>query len=148
MDTAFQIERLCRLYYKAGGISSLFVKSFNAWPAGVCLQVMEATQLRDDDIPFLLFYENSYKWTLLTIKQIIWTQNGEMNQVQIDDLKDVTLLVSKVRKNGIYNKSSVKSLSLIRRDETIVDLPFEPGSGSVGLWNVLKMMISQSPASK
>ncbi len=160
MDNDFRVSRLMRIYTRWGGVESSLVRPFQSWPEEVRLSLTSDANISTEESPFLAFYENSSKWTVLTLSRIIWKKGEQVHQIPFSDLRDADLSADAIAalsmaiknatteddiaKISVEWKTHANRLLLLSTNGNKSLVEFEPGKTFFGFWNVVKMLIVQS----
>jgi hypothetical protein len=140
------------------------VKQFESWPDTVRSFLVTGAQISAEETPFLAYFENASKWTVLTLDRVIWKRGGEVSHVPFSELydarlpEDVTSRLSTALANATYSEDGVANVSLeaklqanrlllISREGNTLIVEFEPGKPFFAFWNVIKMQILQAQPS-
>lgn len=160
MDDDFRISRLMRLFAKNGGTESETVKQFRNLSDEVRRELTENGQLSEAERPFLTYYVNPSRWTVLTLLRFVWRHDGRIRAMPISSLTypwlsedDVALLsAAAVEATERLDRglpppppaiTSLKNLQLVTRDGDKAVVEFGIGGQLIGFWNALQMLIKQ-----
>jgi hypothetical protein len=156
MDNEFRVTRLMRMFERHGGKETDRVKLFGSWPENVRDSLTSDGNLSSDELPFLAYYDGPSKWTVLTLKRIVWRTVGSVHTISIDEVSQVTISAAayaamlSATKNPtpgntpIDVKRRLNVIALVTTRGDISPVEFESGGPFFGFWNTINVMIRGS----
>lgn len=83
-------------------------------------------------------------WLVVALSEIYWMNQGELNTLTVDNLKQANLDLSVNKKLGFNSEVGFKYLTLISKNDKRFDIEVEPGSSLVAILSVINRLISMS----
>ena len=97
-----------------------------------------------DEIGLIICYKNDSDWFLLSNKRIRSRYEGDTADLNIQDLKEVTLAMQEEFKDGIRNKNDFSRLRITAKNGSSNLLYLEKGQPYEGLYQVLHFLASKN----
>ncbi|MGB3465157.1 MAG: hypothetical protein WBA74_07805 [Cyclobacteriaceae bacterium] len=97
-----------------------------------------------DEIGLIICYKNDSDWFLLSNKRIRSRHEGDTADLNIQDLKEVTLAMQEEFKDGIRNKNDFSRLRITDKNGSSNLLYLEKGQPYEGLYQVLHFLASKN----
>lgn len=97
-----------------------------------------------DEIGLIICYKNDSDWFLLSNKRIRSNHEGDTTDLNIQDLREVTLAMQEEFKDGIRNKNDFSRLRITDKNGNSNLLYLEKGQPYEGLYQVLHFLASKN----
>ena len=136
-EPSFRSERIAWMFKKSGA-EGQHTKLFENLPQdqgdGLCQQA----KIHPTEVPALAYVASDDDWVLMTDARVIWTSNGEVQELSYQDLADATVDPHDLL--AARSKSTLAVLTLRTTSGKTHKLALEGGEPFSGFWNALKMM--------
>ncbi len=96
-----------------------------------------------NEIGLIIYHKNDSDWFLLSNKRILSKHGGNMVNMEIQDLKEVTLAIQEEFKSSILDKNDFSRLRIIEKNGGSHLVHLEKGLPYQGLYQVLHFLASK-----
>jgi hypothetical protein len=137
-DPKLEAERLIWRFKKSGG-EGVFSKPFLAFSDHIRKTILLEAQVRDSEVPAILFYFDEARWTLLTNERVVWRDEAQVSSLELTSIADATVDSSALRRAG--SKATLDTLTIVESTGSRHQIHVEPGPPFSGFWNAIKAAV-------
>lgn len=131
------VSRMKRHFERRGGPGE-YSGLFDAMPPAVQEKLLAAAQLRNNEEPAIVSYQDEANWALVTSERLLWTEDAVPSSIPLSEVTDIAPVLPGENELDI-GKADLSSLRLTTNRGFVYQLRVEPGRPFFGFWNVLRI---------
>ncbi len=94
-------------------------------------------KLHESELPVIGSVEDSSNWLVLTTERLVWSIEGERQEVAADAIRDAMADLKQLRRSE-HSKLGMRQIQVVTMGDGEYSIELEPGGPLSGTWNVLK----------